>query len=267
MTPDPREPATLLIDNSNTRTKFMLDSGGELGGEMRVIPTADITPAAVRELLCGWHFGRAMLCSVVPAAAGALAEGCGVPLDSLGAASPMNIRLDYPGVATLGADRIANAMAAAELCPGRPCVAVDLGTAVTFDAVVPGRECARFIGGVIAPGLASMVQYLSRNTALLPAIEPAAPPRAIGRSTAEALQAGAVFGYRGLVREILRSIEAELGEKPCVIATGGDAALLAAQLPEIDRVEPLLTFHGLRLAAKWAARGRGEDEVFQAREK
>ncbi len=249
MTTDCGAGTTLLIDNSNTRTKFMLSVGGGLGSAQRVLPTADISAHAVRELLRGWSFERAMLCSVVPAAVQSLTEGAGVPVSCLGVDSPMNIVLDYPGVATLGADRIANAMAAAALCPA-PCVAVDLGTAVTFDVVVPGGACPRFIGGVIAPGLASMTQYLSRNTALLPALEPHEPASAIGRSTAEALHAGAVYGYRGLVREILAAIEHESGAKPCVVATGGDAALLAAQLPEIDRVDPLLTFRGLALAAK-----------------
>ncbi len=243
------ERTTLLIDNSNTRTKFRLDFGGHVGEEQRVIPTADITVEAVRDLLRGWRYGRACLCSVVPEAAGTLAAACGVALDSLGVHSPMNIELDYPGLATLGADRIANAMAAAEICP-LPCVAVDAGTAVTFDVVVPGGCRARFIGGVIAPGLSVLGRCLSGNTALLPAVEPSGAGRVIGRSTAEALQAGALCGHRGLVREILQSIARELGEKPYVIATGGDAALLAGHLPEIDRVEPLLTFMGLSLAVK-----------------
>ncbi len=251
MTSEPSEAPTLLIDNSNTRTKFMLDVGGNLGAEQRVIPTADIAVDSVRSLLQGWSYRRALLCSVVPAAVQTLTAACGVPLRLLTVDSPMNIALDYPGTATLGADRIANAMAAAALCTA-PCVAVDLGTAVTFDVIAAGAVRPRFIGGVIAPGLGVMVQYLTRNTALLPAVEPAASPRGIGRSTKEALEAGTVHGYRGLVREILRSIAAELGQKPYVIATGGDAALLAAQLPEIDRVEPLLTFQGLSLAAKLA---------------
>ncbi len=252
MMPELSDQPVLLIDNSNTRTKFRLGVGDRVGAELRVLPTADITPAAVHAVLRDWRYAAACLCSVVPQAVDALEEGCGVPLVSLGVRSPMNIELDYPGQATLGADRIANAMAAADGCP-LPCVAVDLGTAVTFDVVVPGDPRPRFIGGVIAPGLASMTRYLSRNTALLPAVEPTTPVRAIGRSTVEALHAGTVFGYRGLVREILHSIARELGTRPYVVATGGDAALMASWLPEIDRVEPLLTFQGLNLAAKLAS--------------
>ncbi len=241
-------PSVLLVDNSNTRTKFMLETGGRLQPCQRVMPTASITPEGVRSLLRGWRYERALVCSVVPDGARSIAAGVDAPVVMLGSDTPLNIDLDYPGKRTLGADRIANAVAAADMCP-LPCVAVDLGTAVTFDVVAAGATRPRFIGGVIAPGLAAMAQYLSRNTALLPAIEPEEPERAIGRSTAEALHAGTVYGYRGLVREILHSIRSELGEQPFVIATGGDAALLASQLPEINSVDPLLTFRGLRLVA------------------
>ncbi len=239
---------TLLVDNSNTRTKFMRERGGELLPGLRMLPTAALTPAAVRELLHDWHYSRAFACSVVPAARQAIAEGVGAAVEWLGAGSPLNLLLDYPEPATLGADRIANAMAVAALCP-LPCVAVDLGTASTFDVVVPGEGKPRFIGGAIAPGLAAAGQYMARHAALLPSLEPQPPAHAIGRSTQEALHAGAWHGYRGLVREILSSLAAELGQKPYIIATGGDADLLAPQLPEIDAVDPLLTFRGLALAA------------------
>lgn len=243
-----KKESILLVDNSNTRTKFVLQINGQLQPCQRVLPTDSITPIAVARLLRGWRYDRAQICSVVPGKMAALQDGVACPVRSLSRDSHMNIQLDYPGVATLGADRIANAMAAAALCP-LPCVAVDLGTAVTFDVIVAGTPKPRFIGGVIAPGLAAMTQYLSRNTAQLPAIEPEEPQHAIGRSTSEALRAGTVYGYRGLIREILGAIETELGEKPYVIATGGDAVLLASQLDAIDAVDPLLTFRGIALAA------------------
>ncbi len=248
--PDASSDLTLLIDNSNTRTKFMRARGLELLPGQRVLPTADITPADVRELLRGWEYGRTLRCSVVPAARQPLCEGAGGEVLLLGAESPLNISLDYPEPATIGADRLANAMAAAETCP-LPCVALDLGTATTFDVVVGGEGGKpRFIGGVIAPGLAAMGQYPGRSTALLPAIEPRAPQHAIGRSTAEAMHAGAFHGYAGLVRGILNAIAEDLGRQPYVVATGGDAALLAAALPEINALDPLLTFRGLALAAE-----------------
>ena len=118
--------------------------------------------------------------------------------------------------------------------------------------MVSGEPLPRFIGGVIAPGLAAMGQYMARHAALLPLLEPQLPQRAIGRSTQEALHAGACHGYRGLVREILATIAVELGQQPYVIATGGDAASPAARLPEINEVDPLLTFRGMALISHGA---------------
>ncbi len=241
----------LLVDNSNTRTKFSLREGrGHSAHAQACLPTNALSVESIRAMLeeKGWRYERTLICSVVPAAARVIAEAVGGDVQLLGADSPMNIALDYPAPHTLGADRIANAMGAASFAP-MPCIVVDFGTAVTFDVLVAGEERPRFIGGVIAPGLGAMVQYLGRNTALLPALEPGKPERAIGLSTAEALHSGSYHGYCGLVRSILSALSAELDEKPCVIATGGDAALLADWLPEIDRVCPSLTFTGLELAA------------------
>ena len=87
------------------------------------------------------------------------------------------------------------------------------------------------------------------NTALLPAIDPQEPSRVIGTSTVEAMQSGAVYGYRGLVKEILARLEGELGVRPAVVATGGDAALIARGVERIDHVDPDITLNGLRIAA------------------
>jgi type III pantothenate kinase len=102
---------------------------------------------------------------------------------------------------------------------------------------------------VIAPGLEAMTDYLHTRTALLPKISLLEPPSAIGKSTRHAMLAGAVHGYRGLVREILEQIRGELGlkKKLKVVATGGYAELIAAGLPEISVVQPELTLEGLRI--------------------
>jgi type III pantothenate kinase len=125
---------------------------------------------------------------------------------------------------------------------------VDFGTAATFD-VVSGR--GMYVGGVIAPGLESMTNFLYQRTALLPRLSLKDPPRAVGKSTREAMLAGAVYGYRGLVREILARIKAEQfpGQKVCVVATGGYARLFARALPEIRVVRADLTLEGLRIVA------------------
>ena len=129
---------------------------------------------------------------------------------------------------------------------GVPAIIIDFGTAVTFDVI--SAEPA-YCGGVIAPGLGAMTGYLSRKTALLPVIELAEPPSAIGKSTVHAMQVGAVFGYRGLVREIIARICSELPGQPKIIATGGDAGLIAAGVAEIDTVDPDITLDGLRQVA------------------
>ncbi len=112
-------------------------------------------------------------------------------------------RLIIPEPESIGADRLANAAAVAELY-GCPAIVIDFGTAATFDVVSEG---GRYIGGVIAPGIESMTNFLYQRTALLPRLSLKEPSRAIGKSTVEAMRCGAVFGYRGLVREILTRIK------------------------------------------------------------
>src|SRR5213082_2591713 len=151
----------------------------------------------------------------------------------------LGVGIDYPAPETIGADRLANAAAVAALY-GCPAIVVDFGTAVTFD-IVSAR--GNYIGGVIAPGLEAMTNFLYQRTALLPKLSLREPRRAVGRSTIDAMRSGAIFGYRGLVREIIRQIRSEefAGGKVHVVATGGYAKLLAAKLPEIDAIHPNLT--------------------------
>jgi type III pantothenate kinase len=171
----------------------------------------------------------------------------------------LGVGVDYPQPRTIGADRLANAAAVAQLY-GVPAIVVDFGTAVTFDVVSAKGD---YVGGVIAPGLEVMTNYLYQKTALLPKLTLREPPGAIGKTTRNAMMSGAVFGYRGLVREIVRRLTAEnfSGEKPRVIATGGYAQLIAQKLPEIEAVHSNLTLEGLRLVAnrniraKWEAHG------------
>jgi type III pantothenate kinase len=158
------------------------------------------------------------------------------------------IGIDYPRPTTVGPDRLANAVAVRHHY-GAPAIVIDFGTAVTFD-VVDAR--GNYVGGVIAPGLAAMTDYLHEKTALLPRVRLREVSRAIGRSTAEAMRVGAVLGYRGLVRELLAALRGELGTRSVrVVATGGYARLMAAGLPGIQAVDPLLTLEGIRLV--WEA--------------
>ncbi len=156
----------------------------------------------------------------------------------------VGIGIDYPKPDTIGADRLANAMAAAQRY-GAPVVVVDFGTAVTFD-VVDANAC--YVGGIIAPGLGAMTDYLHEKTALLPQVRIRDPGKIIGKSTREAMLIGAVKGYRGLVARLLNDLKKELaGRYLHVVATGGYAALMARDLPQVKTVNLNLTLDGLRM--------------------
>jgi type III pantothenate kinase len=156
--------------------------------------------------------------------------------------------IDYPKPKTIGPDRLANAVAARHHF-GAPVVVVDFGTAVTFDVV---NRAGHYAGGIIAPGLAAMTDYLHEKTALLPRIKIHEVKTVVGKSTEQAMLIGAVHGYRGLVRELIAELKRELkvNQLP-VVATGGYAKLMASKLPEITAVKPNLTLEGLRLV--WQA--------------
>lgn len=238
--------AWLLIDNSNTRTKFALGDANELLPWRAVLTTTDISPESLTAALVGIAFDAVMICSVVPSKAVVLREFFQkFPLHFLDCHSPLGLGIDYPDPSHIGADRLANA-AGTLTRHGVPAIIIDFGTAVTFDVI--SAEPA-YCGGVIAPGLGAMSGYLSRKTALLPEIELAEPTSAIGKSTVHAMQVGAVFGYRGLVKEILARICDELPGTPRIVATGGDAALIALGVTEIQVVDPDITLDGLRQVA------------------
>lgn len=210
------------------------------------VPTQEISPTVLDDTLEGQQFDAVMLCSVVPEKAAIMTHYFNnIPFHQLDYKTSMGIQINYPKPAQIGADRLANA-AGVHTLYGSPAIVIDLGTAVTFDAV--GAH-ATYLGGVIAPGLASMTNNLSKRTALLPKIELAEPANTIGKSTTEAMLVGAVFGYRGLIKEIIQKLSKEMPEKPIVVVTGGDAELIAAGVPEIDHVSPTLTLEGIRIAA------------------
>jgi type III pantothenate kinase len=237
----------LLIDNSNTRTKFALGTAEQLLAWRGVLATQDLSAETISELLTGISYGAVMIGSVVPAKSAVLQAFFKdrVPVHFLDATSPLGIGIDYPEPSQIGSDRLANA-AGVNSRHGVPAIIIDFGTAVTFDVI---SAAPAYCGGVIAPGLGAMTDYLANKTALLPRIEPEEPPSAIGKSTVHAMQVGAVIGYRGLVREILSKLCEELEGKPHIIATGGDAALIARGVPEIHEVDADITLDGLRQVA------------------
>jgi type III pantothenate kinase len=190
----------------------------------------------------------AALCSVVPRTTPQVLKAIWQlwKVDAL-ELSPKTLRgvgINYPKPKTIGPDRLANAVAARHHF-GAPSVVVDFGTAVTFDVV---DRAGDYIGGIIAPGLAAMTDYLHEKTALLPRIEIREVNSAVGKSTEHAMLVGAVHGYRGLIRGLLSELKRELKvTRLAVIATGGYAKLIASKMPEISAVRADLTLEGLRL--------------------
>lgn len=237
---------TLLIDNSNTRTKLALSYAGKLMDWRETLATASLTPATLLDAISEQAFTRACICSVVPDKAKILADtltAMGIPCHQVSHQSKLPVAIDYPNPRQIGPDRLANAAALAPLTTSA--IVIDFGTAVTFD-VLSSREGGTYLGGVIAPGLGALCHDLHQRTALLPRIELAEPESAIGKSTEHAMQVGAVIGYRGLIREILKALAEELPTPPVIHATGGDAPLIAARMPEIEIVDANLTLRGIQ---------------------
>src|SRR3954464_10753494 len=235
----------LLIDVSNSFVKLAPATTEKIGKTVR-LPTSKLTAAAIRQVLRRRRARTVVISSVVPKKNKAIERGAGsARVLFLTPRLDLGVGIDYPQPRSIGADRLANAVAVAHLY-GTPAIVVDFGTAVTFDVVSAKGD---YVGGVIAPGLEAMTSYLYQRTALLPKLTLREPRRAIGKTTRDAMMSGAVFGYRGLVREIIQRLCAENfpDAKPHIVATGGYAQLIARKMPQIEAVHPNLTLEGLRI--------------------
>jgi len=188
--------------------------------------------------------------SVVPPVTAPLTVACstwlGVEPVIVDAGAPLPITLDVEEPLTVGADRIINTLAASQL-HRRDTIVVDFGTATTYDCITAQGV---FLGGVIAPGLRTAADTLTRRTSKLPATELVAPARVIGRRTEDCIRAGVMFGAADAIDGIVRRIKREwpTTQLPLVIATGGLAELVAPLCAEVNGVEPYLTLQGLRIA-------------------
>lgn len=231
----------LLIDIGNSQTKLRLAAPDRLLGRTRRLPTGTIA-SGWQEVLRGWSYRCVVLASVVPAAMQVVAKLLEAPM--LSVHHRLNTGIDlrrYPGIRTLGADRLADLTGAGALHGPGPLIVADLGTAAVFNGLDANGV---FLGGIIAPGFAAM----TARAAQLPRVQLRGPVRALGRTTRQALQAGALLGYRGLLREILAEMRSELPGARLVL-TGGDAARAAELGLEIDVLDPELTLQGLRVIA------------------
>ena len=153
----------------------------------------------------------------------------------------MPVRYENPR--EVGADRIVNSVAAYEMLGG-PVIAVDFGTATTFDCVSKNGE---YLGGAIFPGIQTSMEALFERTSMLHRVEIARPRSVIGKTTTGAIQSGLLYGFAGVVDAMVERIREELGGDARVVATGGLAGRVANESRCVERVEPFLTLEGLRI--------------------
>jgi type III pantothenate kinase len=150
--------------------------------------------------------------------------------------------------AMVGEDRLLNAAGAFEVLQ-QACVVVDAGTAITVSYI---DGAGTFHGGAIAPGASMMLKALHEHTAQLPETTPAKPIEPVGHNTIEAMRSGMYYGLRGMVKELVEQYAEAAGVYPMVVATGGDAEMLFAGDPLIDRIAPQLTLFGMIVTLKKA---------------
>lgn len=268
----------LAIDVGNTQTVLGLyelgdpanleTAEGGLVGHWRAATNGDATADELAVLIDGFlaverwellgHVSGVAVASGVPRITAALRELVAHYFDfepvviEPGVRSGIPIRYDDPR--EVGADRIANAVGAVALYGG-PTIVVDFGTGTTFDVISSACE---YLGGVISPGVEISLEALFERAAALRSVELTAPRNVIGRSTAESLQSGAIYGYAAQVDGLCRRIMAEIGEAT-VVGTGGLADLIAPHTACIQHVQPWLTLHGLRIV--WHKNAEGHPDA------
>jgi type III pantothenate kinase len=246
----------LVIDVGNTQTVMGVYDGEELRVDFRL--STDISRSGdefwviLRNLFRESGLDTNMvtgicISSVVPPLQGVLEDICARYFKSEpiivepGVKTGLSILYDNPR--EVGADRIVNSVAGIQLY-GCPLILVDFGTATTFDAV---SEKSEYLGGAIVPGITISAEALFQRAAKLHRVELIAPNTVIGKDTSSSIRSGLVYGYAELVDGMVRRIKKEMNGSPKVIATGGNAEIIAEHSTEIDDVSPLLTLVGLRI--------------------
>ena len=250
------ETMLLVVDVGNTNTVLGVFEKRDLRAQWRLTTnrsqTADEYGILIRNLFVldgiqADHISGIMVASVVPPLNALLEEMAEkyfhLKAVFLGPGTRTGLAIHYDNPLEVGADRVANSVAAFEKYGG-PCVIVDFGTAITFDAV---SEKGEYLGGVIAPGIGISAEALFERTARLPHVDVRQPQRVIGTNTVSSMQSGLFYGAVGLVDGILDRLYAELGEKTKVVATGGQASLVAPVSKYKPPVEPSLTLEGMRI--------------------
>ncbi len=245
----------LALDIGNTNIVVGVYDGEHLRRSWRLATDASRMPDEYAALLDSlFHYAgtslhemtAVVLASVVPALTTAFEElarhYCQTEPIVVGPNVRTGITIRYENPREVGADRIANAVAAFRLYGG-PAIIIDFGTATTFDALSGEGE---YLGGAIAPGLTIAADALFQRAARLYRVELKRPSEAIGRTTGASVQSGIIFGYVGLIEGLVQRFRQEMGPAR-VIATGGLAAIIGRETPIVEIINPELTLEGLRL--------------------
>ncbi len=246
----------LALDAGNTNVTIGIFRGGELVDHRRLrtvreqtsdewgillmslLRYASLDPSAVDGIIVS---------SVVPPLNSALAEMSQryFAMDAMfvNANTDTGLKILYDNPHEVGADRIVNGVAALARYGG-PCVIVDLGTAITFDAVSANFE---YLGGIIAAGIGISAEALFSRTARLPLVDFRKPNRVIGTNTVASMQSGLYYGAIGAIDGMIERLVEELGPETRIVATGGQAGLIASGSRYIRNVDENLTLEGLRI--------------------
>jgi type III pantothenate kinase len=226
------------------RTTHPIGSSDELGLFLRaVVRENGVDPAAIQSVA---------ICSVVPPMVYPLRSACLKYFHRepfvLQPGVKTGLKIKYRNPLEVGADRIANAVAATHQWPGRDVIVIDIGTATTFDVITGGRD---YLGGVILAGPSISVEALAGKTARLPAVEIARPESVLGRSTIESIQSGVFFGQAGSIRHLIDLLSAEAfgGKRPLVVGTGGFSRMFERE-KLFDEIVPDLVLRGLLIAER-----------------
>ncbi len=246
----------LAIDVGNTNMVFGLYEGDKLRGSFRVSTNAERTSDELGMIISQYYHlhgisrektDAVIIATVVPTIMhtliNAVRKYLRVQPVIAGRDVPFGIENRYNNPREVGADRLVNAVSAVRVY-GKPLIIVDIGTAITFDAI--DSEGA-YQGGVIFPGIKISMEALFLKASKLPRVDIDRPEKAIGKTTVQSMQSGAVRGYVGALTGIITDIQKELGGGARVVATGGMGRMMAEYCSLIDVVDPNLTLEGLRI--------------------
>lgn len=245
----------LAIDVGNTNMVFGLFEGEELRGSFRISTNASSTSDEIGMMILQYYHFRGykpedttavIIASVVPPVMYSLTNA----IRKYFALRPVVVGRDvstdivnhYANPREVGVDRLVNAVSAIEKY-GTPLIIVDIGTAITFDCI---DKDGAYLGGAIFPGIKIAMEALFMKASKLPRVDIARTEKAIGRTTVQSMQSGAVRGYVGALTGIILDMQKELEGDARVVATGGMGRMMAEHCGLIDDVDPNLTMDGLR---------------------